>query len=120
MTAAPVAVRAPELARTASVLGGASAVLHGLLLDPASLAALVSFVLGLACLPCAARLWRAPTAGAWRTAAVLDATMLVVHLTPQPGAHAMHSAGASAQLAHLALGIVVVQLMLAGAAALRR
>jgi hypothetical protein len=108
------------LGRTTAVLAGASAVLHVLLVNPASLASLVSVVLALGCLPCARQLWRSPTGAAWATTAVLDATMLAVHLTDQAGAHTAHATHGPGGLAGVALAGMVAQLLLAGVASLRR
>jgi hypothetical protein len=119
-TAAVPVGSSPALGRTTAVLAGASAVLHVLLVDPASLASLVSVALALACLPCARQLWRSPTGTAWGTTAVLDATMLAVHLTDQAGAHTAHAAHSPGDLAAVALAVMVAQLLLAGVATLRR
>jgi hypothetical protein len=117
---APAGVRV-GLGRVAAVLAVASAGVHLLLLDAASLGSLVMVAMAAACLPCAWHLWRSPTAAVWGTTAAIDATMLVLHaqmLAPAAG-HAHHGGG-TGSLMWLGLALVAVQLGIAGTAALRR
>jgi hypothetical protein len=126
MTAAVLVAARPgalALGRAAAGLALASAAVHLLLLDAASLGSLVMVGMAAACLPCAWHLWRAPSAAVWGITAAVDATMLVLHLQmlSGPSSHAgMHSASAPTSLMWLGLALVGGQLALAGAAALRR
>ncbi|MEU2349853.1 hypothetical protein [Modestobacter sp. NPDC049651] len=109
----------------AAVAALGSAVVHLLLLDSSSLGSLLMVAMAAACLPCAWHLWRFPTASVWRLTALVDAAMLVVHLQMlgDSGDHAMNgmSHGSSTgSLMWLGLGLVGVQLALAGGAALTR
>ena len=113
-TAAAAPVRAPGLGRVAAILALGSAAVHLLLLDATSLGALVMAGMALACLPCARHLWRAPTGGVWGVVAAVDAAMLALHAQMVAGVHHASS------LMWLGLVLVVAQLALAGAAALRR
>jgi hypothetical protein len=113
-TAVGVRVRAPALGRVAAVLALGSAAVHLLLLDATSLGALVMVGMAVACLPCARQLWRAPGAGAWGVVAAVDAAMLALHAQMLAGVHHASS------LMWLGLVLVVAQLAVAGAAALRR
>ena len=112
-TAVAASVRAPGLGRVAAGLALGSAVVHLLLVDATSLGALVMAGMALACLPCAAHLWRAPTGAVWGVVAAVDAAMLAPHAQMLAGAH--HPASA-APLMWLGLGLVVMQLAVAGAA----
>jgi hypothetical protein len=110
------------LGRVAAVLVAASAVVHVLQADTASLGELLMPVMALACLPCAWHLWRHATPGVWGTAAAVDAGMLVLHgqmLTA--GTHHAHGSSAAPHgLVWTGLALVTSQLVLACAAALRR
>src|SRR3954462_6779584 len=114
--------RAAVLGKVAALLALASAALHLLLLDSASLGSLLMVGMALACLPCAWHLWRHATPAVWGTTAAVDAGMLALHaqmLTmvtpPAPGtASPQHS------LMWTGFALVTSQLVLAGAAALRR
>src|SRR5689334_9388540 len=72
--------RAFVLGRVAAPLMPASAVVHVLLLDAASLGSILMALMAAACLPCAWQLWRNATARAWRFVAAMEGTMLVLHL----------------------------------------
>jgi hypothetical protein len=78
------------------------------------------------CLPCAWHLWRSPTGSVWRATALVDAAMLVLHAQLLGGSSGSgHPAGMShgtavSGLMWLGLALVSGQLVLAGAAALRR
>jgi hypothetical protein len=113
---APVAADSRLLGRAAALLVLASAVVHLLLIDVATLASPAMLGMALVCLPCAWHLWGDATAGVWRLTAGMDAGMLLLHaqmLAPQPG----HQHGTPA-LMWLGLGLVAAQLALAGVAAL--
>ena len=133
MTAAVLAApRSLALGRVAAVAALGSAAVHLVLLDGSSLSSVVMVLLAAACLPCAWHLWRSPTASVWRSTALVDAVMLVVHLQMLGGTgeHAMHAMHGTAHdmaadastggLMWIGLGLVGVQLALAGGAALRR
>jgi hypothetical protein len=125
-TAVLVAARpgAPTLGRVAAGLALASAAVHLLLLDAASLGSVVMVGMAAACLPCAWHLWRSPSASVWRVTALVDVAMLALHLQMLGGSGpdmAGMSHGASAGgLMWLGLGLVAAQLALAGTAAVRR
>ena len=123
MTAAVLAApRSLALGRVAAVAALGSAAVHLVLLDGSSLSSVVMVLLAAACLPCAWHLWRSPTASVWRSTALVDAVMLVVHLQ-MLGEPAMDMPGMSSgpdPAMWLGLGLVAAQLSLAGAAALRR
>jgi hypothetical protein len=125
MTAAVVApARAPALGRAAAVLALGSAVLHLVLAVSGELSALAMAAMALVCVPCAAHLWRAPTASVWGLTALVDLGMLALHapMVIEPGMHHGSAAGAGT-VGVLALVLVVGQLALAatvGLAALRR
>lgn len=106
------------LARAAAVLALASAGVHLLLAATGELGAVVMAAMALVCVPCAWHLWHRPTPGVWGTTAAVDAGMLALH-APMLAA-AGHHAGASAALMWTGLALVVGQLVLAGAAAVRR
>ncbi len=109
-------------ARSTAGLVLASALIHLLLLDTSSLGVLAMAAMALACLPCAWHLWRSPTAGVWAVAATMDATMLVLHVQMVSAPDAAHQhAGAAGRAALVWLGaaLVVTQLLVAGAKALR-
>jgi hypothetical protein len=124
MTVAPVGAlpRAAGLGRVAAGFALASAVVHLLLVDVDSLGSLVMLGMALACLPCAWHLWWHATPGVWGTTAAVDAGMLALHLpmlsTVTHHAHGLGSAPHGLMWAGVAL--VTSQLILAGAAALRR
>jgi hypothetical protein len=120
-TVARLPTRAVVLGRTAAVLSLASVPVHVLLLDPASLGSLVMGAAAALCVPCAWRLWRSPTGSVWVTTATLDTAMLVIHasMLADTTAHAHHSTGAGG-LMWSGAALLVGQLLLAGAAALRR
>ena len=125
MTTAVLVARPGVLAlgRAAAGLALASALVHVLLLDAGSLGSVLMVGMAAACLPCAWHLWRSPSASVWRVTALVDATMLVLHLQMLGGSssHAgMHSAPAPASLMWLGMALVGGQLALAAAAALRR
>ena len=107
-----------DLARTAAVLVAGSALVHVLLLSSSSLGTTAMAAMALACLPCAWHLWRSPTPAVWAMTATVDAGMLALHApmlaTPS------HHGDALTSLTWLGLGLVVAQLVLAAAAALRR
>jgi hypothetical protein len=114
--------RALALGRAAAGLALASALVHLLLLDAASLGSAVMVLMALACLPCGWHLWRSPSASVWRFTAVVDAAMLVLHLQMLGGSssHAAHHGSAPTSLMWLGVGLVGGQLALATAAILRR
>ena len=120
-TSAPAGAALPRtaLARTAAVLAVASAVTHLLLVSSSSLGTAVMAAMALACLPCAWHLWRAPTGAVWALTAAVDLGMLAVH-APMLAASSHHRVGSAASLMWLGVGLVVGQLVLAAAAALRR
>ena len=115
-----VALPTAVLGRAAAVLALASALVHLLLLDLATLGSLAMLGMALVCLPCAWHLWRHATGSVWGITATVDTAMLVLHaqmLSSQPGsAHTAHGPGG---LMWLGLGLVATQLLLAGLAALR-
>jgi hypothetical protein len=104
------------LARAAALLALGSAGIHLLLVNASSLGALVMAGMALVCLPCAWHLWRAPTPGVWAVTAALDVGMLTLHAPML----AVHAHGATGTLMWLGVALVVGQLALAAAAALRR
>ena len=114
--------RAVVLGRVAAALAACSAAVHLLLLDTAELGSLLMVLMALACLPCAWHLWRHPTLAVWGTTAVVDATMLLLHAQMLAGVthHAHGAASATGTLMWTGFGLVTSQLVLAGAAALRR
>jgi hypothetical protein len=77
--------KALALGRAGAALTGASAVVHVLQATSSSLAGLVMALMALACLPCAWHLWRSPTAGVWKLTALLDVTMLLLHVQVMAG-----------------------------------
>jgi hypothetical protein len=111
--------RAGQLAKVAAVLALASAAVHLLLLDAASLGSLVMVGMALACLPCAWHLWRQPTGAVWATTAAVDAAMLLTHAQMLAG-ETHHTAMHPHTLMWTGFTLVSSQLVLAGAAALRR
>jgi hypothetical protein len=63
-------------------------------------------LMAVACLPCAWHLWRWPTASVWGLTALLDGTMLALHLQLVAGGHAHHSTTAGGLMwAGLALAV---------------
>ncbi len=117
MTAAvDTRLRAPALGRVAAVLALGSAGLHLALAVSGELGAVAMAAMALVCLPCAVHLWRAPSAPVWGLTALVDLGMLALH-APMLGSHGMHHAAGTSTAA---LGLVGVQLLLAGAALLRR
>ena len=122
MTASAIAVRSGALAlgRVAAVLALCSALVHLLLLDAGSMGSVVMVGMAAACLPCARHLWRSPTGSVWRVTAGVDAAMLVLHVQLVGSGEHMHHAAAPSSLMWLGLALVSGQLVLAGAAALRR
>ncbi|CCH89560.1 conserved membrane protein of unknown function [Modestobacter italicus] len=96
-----------------------SALVHLLLLDGGSLGSVTMVAMAAACLPCAWHLWRSPTGSVWRVTAGVDAAMLVLHVQLLGSGEHLHGAGPSS-LMWLGLALVSGQLVLAGAAALRR
>jgi hypothetical protein len=114
--------RSLVLGRVAALAAVASAAVHLALLDASSLGSLLMLVMAAVCLPCAWHLWRSPTAAVWRITAAVDAVMLVGHAQMLAGGSApphVH-AGPPGSLMWLGLGLVVVQLALAAATAVRR
>ncbi|NYJ03958.1 hypothetical protein [Petropleomorpha daqingensis] len=111
--------RAAVLGRLTAVLGLASAAVHILVLDTAELGSLVMVGMAAVCLPCAWHLWRHPTPAVWATTATLDAAMLLLH-AQMLAAMTHHSAAHPHGLMWTGLALVTSQLVLAGAAALRR
>jgi hypothetical protein len=111
--------RAGQLAKVAAVLALASAAVHLLLLDAASLGSLVMVGMALVCLPCAWHLWRDATGAVWATTAAVDGAMLLVHAQMLAG-ETHHTAMHSHSLMWTGLALVTSQLVLAGLAALRR
>ena len=107
------------LARTAAVLAVASAVTHLLLVSSSSIGTAVMAAMALACLPCAWHLWRSPTGAVWAMTAAVDLGMLAVH-APMLATSSHHHGGSATSLMWLGVGLVVGQLVLAAAAALRR
>ena len=110
------------LGRAAAVLALASAAVHLALVDAASLGSLLMVGMAAACLPCAWHLWRSPTGAVWGMTAALDAAMLVAHAQMLAGssAHLHHSGTTAGAAMWLGVALVAAQLLLAGAAALRR
>src|SRR5881275_2829528 len=121
---APLVVPTPAaaLGKVAAGFALASAVVHLLLLDAASLGSIVMVGMALACLPCAWHLWRHPTRGVWGMTAAVDAGMLVLHaqMLTTVTHHAPGAPAAQHGLMWTGLGLVTSQLALAGVAALRR
>jgi hypothetical protein len=119
--AAPARVRLtrPVVARAAAVLAVTSAGVHLLLVSSSSLGTAVMAAMALACLPCAWHLWRSPSGAVWAMTAGVDAGMLAVH-APMLATPSHHGAGTPTALMWLGVGLVVAQLALAAAAALRR
>jgi hypothetical protein len=122
--------RALALGRVAASLALASAVVHVLLLEAASLGSIVMVLMAGACLPCAWHLWHKPTAHVWRFVAVVDVTMLLLHLQMAIGArptelggphslHGMENDGATGALMWFGVALTSVQLILATAASRR-
>jgi len=110
--------RTAVLGRIAAALAVCAAAVHLLLLDTAELGSLLMVAMALACLPCAWHLWRHPTPGVWKTTAVVDAAMLLLHAQMLAGDS--HHAHAPGTLMWTGFGLVTSQLVLAGAGALRR
>ena len=112
----------PPLGRLAAVLGLVAAAVHVLLLDTSSLGSLAMVGMALVCLPCSWHLWRRPTPSVWGTTATVDAAMLVLHV--QMLVAVTHSAHLPTAAPHglmwSGLAVVTCQLVVAGAAALRR
>jgi hypothetical protein len=120
---APSDTLAPAvLGRAAAVLALASALVHLLLVDLATLGSLAMLGMALACLPCAWHLWTGPTGRVWALTATADAAMLVLHaqmLAPRAGHdHAMAAPPHGTGLMLVGLALVVGQLALAGVAAI--
>jgi hypothetical protein len=89
----------------------------------ASLGSVVMVRVAAACLPCAWHPWRNPTGSVWRFSALVDGAMLVLHaqmLGDSGGHDHMHHVAAPSSLMWLGLALICGQLILAGAAALRR
>jgi hypothetical protein len=109
------------LGRVAAALTAASAVVHVLQATATSLAALVMALMAVACLPCAWHLWRSPTASVWGLTALLDVTMLLLHLqlladgTPQG-----HHAGSAGGLMWTGLALAAGSLSVSAVALIRR
>lgn len=125
MSTLVIAVRpgALLLGRAAAVLALASAVVHLSLLDAGSLGSVAMLLMAAACLPCAWHLWRTPTGSVWRVTAMVDTAMLVLHaqLLGDPAHGSMAGMGhAPGPLPWLGLSLVAAQVVLAGAALLRR
>src|SRR4051794_19861434 len=82
--------RAALLGKVAAGFAVASAVVHLLLLDAASLGSLLMGGMALACVPCACRLWRHAPPAVWGPPAAVDGGMLALHaqmltmVTPHP------------------------------------
>ena len=122
-TAAVVRPGVPVLGRTAAVLAVASALVHLIHVTPDSLASLAMVAMAAACLPCAWHLWQAPTASVWRLTALLDLTMLLIHLTLMSDAtsHAgPHGGASSVGMSWFGAALVVGQLALAASSLRRR
>jgi hypothetical protein len=111
--------RAASLGKLAAALALGSAAVHLLLLDAASLGSLVMVGMALACLPCAWHLWRHPTGAVWAMTAAVDGSMLLLH-TQMLAGETHHTAMHSTTLVWAGFVLVTSQLVLAGAAALRR
>jgi hypothetical protein len=109
------------LGRVAAVLTAASAAVHVLLATATSLAALVMALMAAACLPCAWHLWRSPTTSTWRLTALLDVTMLLLHLQLLAGAgpHG-HHAGSGGGLMWTGLALATASLSVSAVALVRR
>jgi len=114
--------RAALLGKVAAGFAVASAVVHLLLLDAASLGSLLMVGMALACLPCAWHLWRHATPAVWGTTAAVDAGMLALHaqMLTMVTHHAHGTASPQHSLMWTGLALVTSQLVLAGAAAMRR
>lgn len=111
--------RALALGRPAAALTGASAVAHVLQATTGSLAALVMAAMAVACGPCAWHLWRSPTASAWRLTALLDVTMLVLHVQPAAAAGHVHDGSSAGGLMWTGLALVTASLALSAVALTR-
>jgi hypothetical protein len=126
VTTALIAIRPGALAlgRVAAALALASALVHLLLLDAASLGSLVMVLMAAACLPCAWHLWRSPSASVWGFTALVDGAMLVLHAqmlsAPSMDMPGMSHAGSAGGLMWLGLALVGSQLALAAEATVRR
>jgi hypothetical protein len=120
-TAAPARVDLTRtaLARAAAVLAIASAGVHLLLVNSSSLGTAVMAAMALACLPCAWHLWRSPSGAVWAMTAGVDAGMLAVH-APMLATPSHHGVGTPTSLMWLGVALVIAQLVLAAAAAVRR
>ncbi|MGY1663000.1 hypothetical protein ACI78Q_17390 [Geodermatophilus sp. SYSU D00705] len=100
--------------RLAAVLALASAGVHATALDTGSLTSLAMAGMGLACLPCAWHLWRAPAPRVWGTTVALDLGMLAVHAPVAAGGGHVHDrpgtpgAGVALVVASLLLGLAVL------------
>lgn len=118
----PRVIRAAPIGKVVAVLALASAVVHLLLLDAASLGSLAMVGMALACLPCAWHLWRSATPVVWGTTAAVDTGMLAVHaqMLTTVTHHAHGASPAPHGLMWAGLALVTSQLVLAGAAAIRR
>jgi hypothetical protein len=113
--------RALALGRVAAVLTAASAVVHVLQATAASLAALVMALMAVACLPCAWHLWRSPTASVWALTALLDGTMLVLHLQLIAGTTGHpHHPGSAGGLMWAGLALAAASLSVSAVALTRR
>jgi hypothetical protein len=86
--------------RACAVLAACSAVLHGFsLVHPTSVGATVLILVMLAaCLLCARDLWARGTLRAWLLVAIMNLTMIAVHVPGQSGAH-HHGGGVTAAAA---------------------
>jgi hypothetical protein len=107
------------LSRTAAVLAVGSAVTHLLLVSSSSLGTAVMAAMALACVPCAWHLWRSPTGAVWALTAAVDLGMLAVH-APMLATTGHHHTAPATSLMWFGVGLVVGQLVLAAAAAVRR
>lgn len=91
-------------------LACASALVHVLHLDGATLGSLAMLALALGCLPCAWHLLRRPSPQVWRLTALADVTMLLVHLETAGAEGDAHHGAAHAGLAGTVgpVGLVLV------------
>ncbi|WP_133379180.1 hypothetical protein [Klenkia marina] len=116
----PTRSGAAALGRVAAVLALASAGLHVVLAASGGLAAVAMAAMALVCLPCAAHLWRGPSASVWALTALVDLGMLAVHapMVAGDGMHRMHDDHTAGGAAVVALVLVVGQLALAASVGL--
>ncbi len=107
--------------RACAVLAVCSAVLHGVsLVRPTGVGATVlTMAMLLACLLCACDLWARGTLRAWVLVAIMNLTMIAIHVPGSSGAH-HHGGGVTAAAHHsttmtLATALAAVEVVVAAA-----